>query len=651
MKKGIFIAAAVFFSSYLHAQDVQAQQDSTNKTLDEVIVTANKFPQKQSTTGKVVTVITQDQLNKSFGKSISEVLNQQAGIIINGADNNLGTNQTVYTRGASRSNTLILIDGIPLYDASGETNAFDLNNLALNDIEKVEILMGSQSTLYGSDAVAGVINIISKKGAKIPMSLNVDLSAGSYGTYKGSVALSGSGRKDQSYYISYNKTHSNGFSSAYDSTGTQHFDKDGFDQDEFQLNYSFNPVKKTFVRLFGKYNNNHADIDAGAFADDKDYTYQNDNTIAGVATDYKLKNGFVKLQYTYNRFDRNFTDDSTDVGGFSQYQKGKYNGTSNFAELYTSLHFNKHIEFLAGADYRQNKTDQQYIFFPDYGYPAIPISGDSARTNQISGYASLYLKFAKGLNIDLGGRWNHHSIYGNNYTYSVNPFYVIDEHYKIYANISSGYRVPSLYQLYSEYGNKNLKPETTTSYEAGLQYFSEKINTRATGFIRDGKNVFLFYSDPVTYASNYINGNQQHDYGIETEASINFTPQFSISANYTYVNGKITTQNSPGKDTSFFNLYKRPKNIFNISLNYNVTKELYLSTHFKTVSKAFEPQYLAEPYELKGYYTLDFYGRYKFNKKFSTFADFQNITGQKYFVTRGFSTKGLNVNGGVQIIL
>ena len=650
MKKGIFIAAAVIFSNHLHAQGVQPQQDTANKTLDEVIVTANKFLQKQGETGKVVTIITQDQLQKSFGKSISEILNQQPGININGADNNLGTNQTVYTRGASSANTLIMLDGVPLYDASGISNEFDLNNFALDNIERIEILKGTQSTLYGSDAVAGVINIISKKTEKKPFNVHADLSAGSYNTYKGSVSLSGSNGKGETCFVSYNKIYSKGFSSAYDSIGNNNFDKDGFDQDVFQLNYGFRFFKRTSVRLFGKYNNNHADIDAGAFADDKDYTYHNDNAIAGVSVDYKLNNGFIRLQYNYNRFNRNFTDDSTDVGGYSQYQKGKYNGTSNFAEVYTSLNLSKNIELLAGADYRQNKTNQLYIYVPDYGFPALPISSDSAKTNQFSMYASLYFKSKEGLNIDLGGRWNHHNINGDNYTYSINPFFVIKDHYKIYANISSGYRVPSLYQLYSEYGNKNLKPETTTSYEAGLQYYSEKINARATGFIREGKDVFLFYSDPVTYASNYINGDKQHDYGIETEATINFAPQFSASFNYTYVNGKITTQNT-GKDTSFFNLYKRPKNILNLSLNYNVTENIYLSAHFKTVSKAFEPQYQDAPYELKGYYTLGLYGRYKFNNKLRIFADLQNITDQKYFVTRGFTTKGFNVNAGVQLFL
>jgi vitamin B12 transporter len=521
----------------------------------------------------------------------------------------------------------------------------------LDNIERIEILKGSQSTLYGSDAVAGVINIISKKGEKKPFNLYIDLSAGSYDTYKGSLSISGANGKGHTYFISYNKIYSKGFSSAYDSTGRNNFDKDGFNQDVFQLNYGFRPFKKAAVRLFGKYNNNQADIDAGAFADDKDYTYHNDNTLAGASVDYTLNKGFIRLQYNYNRFNRNFTDDSLSVGGFSQYQKGKYNGASNFTELYTSLNLSKNIKLLAGADYRQNKTSQLYIYIPDYGFPALPISSDSAKTNQLSGYASLNVKSKEGFNFELGGRWNHHNIYGNNFTYSFNPFYVIKDHYKLYANVSSGYRVPSLYQLYSEYGNENLKPEATTSYEAGFQYYADNINVRATGFIRDGKDVILFYTDPATFASHYINGDKQHDYGIEAEATIKFTSKLSAFFNYTYVNGKITTQDFAGKDTSFSNLYKRPKNIVNFSLNYQATKDLYISTHLKTVSRAFEPQYMAAPFELKGYYTLDFYGRYKLNNKFGIFADLQNITGQKYFVTRGFTTKGFNVNGGVQIAL
>ena len=625
-------------------------QDSV-KTLNEVIVTATKSPIKQSETGKVVDVITQEQLQKNAGKTLGEILNQQPGLIINGADNNLGTNQTVYMQGASSGNTLILLDGVPLYDASGITSEFDLNNFALDNIEKIEILKGAQSTLYGSDAVAGVINIISKKGAEKPFNLNINHSMGSYHTYNDAVSISGSNGKGQTYFVSYNKVYSQGFSSAYDSTGKGNFDKDGFNQDVVQLNYGFQPFKKTSVRLFGKYNNNRSDVDAGAFIDDKDYTNHNDNTIAGTSVDYKLNKGFIRFQYSYNRFNRRLLDDSAYTNIFENYARGKYYGTSNYAELYTNLNLNKNIEFLAGIDYIRNSTTQSYISLPDYGYPSLPISADSAKTNQVSTYASFILKTNNGFHTELGGRWNHHSIYGSNFTYSFNPFFLIKSHYKIFANISSAYRAPSLYQLYSQYGNRDLKPEQSVNYEAGFQYYSTRINARVMGFARNISDVLYFYTDPVTYSNKYINADKQKDYGIETEATINFCKEFSASINYTYVDGKIATKNFSGKDTSYFNLYKRPKSVLNVSLNYQVTKELFLSTQIKTVSKAFEPQYMGPNYELKSYYTLGFYGQYLFNKNFSVFADFQNVTNQKYFVTRGYTTKGFNMNGGVKIKL
>jgi vitamin B12 transporter len=120
MKKGIFIAAAVFISGSLKAQD-------SARYLNEVVVTATKYPIKQSLTGKVLTVITREELDKKSGKSLSEVLNVQAGLIINGSSNALGTNQDVYMRGAAAGKTLVLIDGVPVYDASGISGAFDLN--------------------------------------------------------------------------------------------------------------------------------------------------------------------------------------------------------------------------------------------------------------------------------------------------------------------------------------------------------------------------------------------------------------------------------------------------------------------------------------------------------------------------------------------
>src|SRR5688572_23941626 len=183
MKKGFFVVAAIIIGSQL-----QAQEDST-RSLDVVIVTSYKFPKKQSETGKVVTVINRDDIEKSGGKTVGEILNNVAGTTIIGANNSPGTNQTIAIRGASAGNVLILIDGIPVNDPSVISNYFDMNFISPDQVERIEIMKGGHSTLYGSDAVAGVVNIISKKVAPKKFSLDGELTGGSYTTLKQNIGI------------------------------------------------------------------------------------------------------------------------------------------------------------------------------------------------------------------------------------------------------------------------------------------------------------------------------------------------------------------------------------------------------------------------------------------------------------------------------
>ena len=138
-------------------------QEKGNYQLNEVVVTASKSPRKQSEIGKVVRVISAEQLEQNQGRSLTELLNQVAGLTIGGNGNNPGDIKAVYLRGASAGNTLILLDGVPVNDASNISGEYDISSIAIDQIERIEILKGGNSTLYGSDAVAGVINIILKK--------------------------------------------------------------------------------------------------------------------------------------------------------------------------------------------------------------------------------------------------------------------------------------------------------------------------------------------------------------------------------------------------------------------------------------------------------------------------------------------------------
>src|SRR6478752_1678888 len=189
-----------------------AQKDTVRTSvLDEVVVTANKTEQKQSITGKVVTVITKAQIEKSSGKTVAQLLNEQAGIVINGALSNAGSVQTVFMRGGAAGRTLILMDGIPVSDPSQINNDFDLNFFSINDVERIEICKGAQSTLYGSDAIAGVINIITTK-ANItkPANIKATLTGGSYGTLKSNLQFYGRSGKF-TYTTRYAHLQTNGF--------------------------------------------------------------------------------------------------------------------------------------------------------------------------------------------------------------------------------------------------------------------------------------------------------------------------------------------------------------------------------------------------------------------------------------------------------
>ena len=641
MKKKIFIAAAVIFSSQLYAQD------STKKTLDEVVVTVTKTPIKQSQTGKIVAVIDQATLQRNQGKTLSEILNYQAGLYVNGANNNLGTNQEMYMRGAASGNTLILLDGIPVNDPSLINNSFDLNNINPSQIERIEILKGAQSTLWGSDAVAGVINIITKKSGAGKITPSASIAYGSYNTFKGSVGINGK-LNQFTYNLNYNHTHTKGFSSAYDSTGSKGFDKDGFKQNNFQANlgYHFSPkFSITGITSYGKYN---TDLDGGAFKDDKDYRGINTSFINSLALVYKLKNCALHFTNTLINTHRTLSNDTTSAADNGDYYRADFKGRSYVSELFGNVALGNKLSLVGGVQRTAQNTSQNnngYIRDYDYGYSSA-IGKDSAKTTNYAVYASLMLLNVSGFNMEAGVRYNHHNIYGSNATFSINPSYSIDENTRVFVNISSAYKVPSLYQLYSEYGNKDLQPEKSTNYEAGIQSFSndKKNSLRIVGFKRDIRQLIIFYSDPITYASKYINRDQQNDYGFELESSIAIGKTGNWINNVTYVDGEGKTDNVKVK-----NFYSRPNFTFNSVLTLQPVKQLTISPSFRFVGSRLKGQYDEGPAAMPQYYTFDFYAAYHITKQVNAFADIRNITDQKYVDIIGYNSRRFNLIAGMSI--
>jgi vitamin B12 transporter len=646
MKKKIFIAAAVIISSH-----AQAQTSDSTKLLNEVVVTATKFPLKTSATGKVVNVITKEELQKAGGRDITQLITEKTGVYINGFNSNAGKDKNVYVRGANPAFTLITIDGIPVYDANGIGGNFDLRNMAIDNVERIEILKGSQSTLYGSDAIAGVINIITKKGGNKVVGVNGLASYGNNNTFRGNVGVNGT--KDKvDYNINYSNTTTKGINEAISNNG----DLDGYKQNSVQANVGIKASNKIYVQPFFRYTQTNGDIDQGAFTDELDYTYKNKSTQAGIKSTVDFKKTKLNVIYSYNAISRVFIDDSVkSQNGYDIYSKGDYKGNEHFFETFAGIDINKTVKLTVGADFRTSNSDQLYISLPAFGPPS-KLSKDSLKQNQIGIYAAANITTQKGFNIEFGNRLNFHSVYGSNYVFNINPSCLINNKVKLFANLSSGYRVPSLYQLYSEYGNKQLKPEASLNTEVGVQYFSKNnnFNARAVYFNRTIKDVMFFYFNSTTFQSQYINQDKQKDNGLELEAAYTGVKNLSLKSFFNFVNGNISTKTGAGKDTTFFNLLRRPKTSFGLNIGYQATKQFYVSTNIAAFGERedayFDNSTFTTKYvTLNSYALLNLYAEYKLLKsKITLFVDVRNILDSDYKEVSGYNALGTTFFGGVR---
>jgi vitamin B12 transporter len=261
-----------------------------------------------------------------------------------------------------------------------------------------------------------------------------------------------------------------------------------------------------------------------------------------------------------------------------------------------------------------------------------------------------------GFSLEAGGRWNHHSEYGSHFVYNLNPSVLLNKQLKVFLNISSGYKTPSLYQLYSEFGNAALKPEDALTFEAGAQFFASNdlFNARATFFNRHVNDVIAFIYNPATFNSQYVNQDEQEDHGVEAEASIKIDSRTTLKLNYTYVDGKITTKNN-GKDTTFFNLFRRPKHTIGASIGVQLTKQIFFSSNFQSLGERFDQIYDASfnlvNVPLKGYILWDMYVEFGASDRLKLFGDVRNITGSQYQEVYGYRSPGFNGYVGVRLTL
>lgn len=611
---GLGLAQLVFFVGGTKAQEV--------KNLDEVVISTTKNNQKQFQTGKVVTIIDSVQLSRSAGRTIADVLNQQAGIQVLGAGSSFGKDKSIYIRGAAAAYTVVLMDGVLVSDPSSIGSPFDLKLLSVDQIEKIEILRGGQSTMYGSDAVAGVINIITKKKATKGSIINGVLSAGSYDTYKGSLGFNGKA-EDFTWNIGYSHLQSKGFSEAEKPAGnTVVFDKDASRQDVLNANFGLQLDKGLTLNPFVRYSQVGYDYDDDAFVDAPNIGVSK-NLSVGTNAAYEMGKAKFNLNYSYQNTER----------VYQSMFGGTYQGAVNLIDFYYNQGLGEKVNLLVGAENRN--TNVTYLTSTGTNTPSIDIW---------SAYGSLFLHDLSVFNLEVGARYNKHSKYGENSTYTFTPNLVFGKNIKLFATVSSSFRAPALDMLFGIYGaNLNLKPEKSKQLEAGVDFsfLANKLNLKVATYKRK-------ITDAIVYGmSGYINQDRQEATGYEIEPSFKFD-KFNLGAYYAYVDGKTISGTTVTKG-----LLRRPKFTYGLNAGYQATENFYLSANYKFSDKRsdtyFNPiTFMSEAKILKAYGTLDVYAEYALVKKrLKFFVDLKNITGEKYTEIYGYTTMGFNTNAGI----
>jgi len=640
-QKLIMLSVCLIATTLALGQKEKSQKDSLNQnTLEEVIVTANKVEQKQNGTGKIVSVINAAQMQANAGRSIAQILNEQAGLYLPGSLSNAGTVPSIYMRGASSGRTLILIDGMPVGDPSMISNEFDLNLVPLDQIERVEILKGAQSTLYGSDAIGGVINIITKN--KSVSKLSGDFSAGSFGTQKINLQHSNTLGKFN-YNIGLGNETATGFSSATDITGNNHFDKDGYSNKNWfaNVNYAINPYWN--VKVSTHQTSYNAAIDYGAFKDDKDDQFNNATKMTGLILKYKKEKTIFQLQYQLSTQDRQYKNDSVDRT-YTIFENNQYTGKSHFADAFFSRPIAKNTQWIVGADFRYGSYHQTYVSISEYG----PYNDNFKDTFQYQTalYSSLLINdpSSKWL-LELGGRFNKHDRYGTNQTFTISPSYKLSSTLRLMASATTGYKAPSLYEL--SY-NEKLKPEQSFNTEIGMEYKTNLFYLRAVYYNRTIDNGIDYnYIDYSFF--NYI---QQKVNGLELELNWKPNTKNTFSANYTLMNGQETNQNrATTTDTITYNyLLKRPNNSAGIQWAYEASPKLNFSIAARYISKRYDVGgYAAEDVSLKSYTLINAHIQYNYNKHVLLYADGQNLGNAVFQEINGYNAMGRRLMIGLRL--
>ena len=529
-------------SEYSYSQELDTNSLNSSE-IENITIRSTRIPAGAKDIGSSLYIISEDQIKARGFKDAIDAISSAPGVTSkqNGSFGGVGT---IRIRGASSSQTLVLVDGVPVNDSSSPAGGYNFEYLNTSNIQSIEVLKGSQSTLWGSDAIGGVINIYTKQPESTSFGASAEI--GSFGLKRGSADINFAGSNSR-FRVSTSKTSVDGISKADEKDGNS--EDDGFESESYSMSGSID-LDSLILKGLLSYMESQVEYDSYGFAtgvQDGDERSNTDEFIGSISAifdlfDDKLQNSIFISQSDINR--DYYSNGSFSFGAEGKRELIRYQGNIEVNE------FNK-IAF--GLESEESKVDVD--------------------ESTIDGSFLLYeFRPNSKITISTGIRNDDHEGFGSKTTRRISGTFKPSDNLIIRSSWGEGFKVPTIFQ--STYfccgatsANSSIRPETSTSYDFGFElFFNEMNSTFSITYFDQDINDQINFSFGV---GGYENIDKVNSEGFEIALDYQISKLMSLYLNYSYidsVDGNGSSLFYVAKDSGEAGLIYEPNNSFSGSI-------------------------------------------------------------------------------------
>ncbi len=626
-----------------------ALQDRKDQTVPpqshEIVVTATRIETPIREIAGAVTVITRQDLEKTTRTNLLEVIQDGLGVaaVRNGGP---GAASSVFLRGANSEHILVLLDGIALNDPMNPSRSFDLAHLSLDNIERIEVLRGPQSTLYGSDALAGVVNILSRRGAGRPV-VSLETSGGSYGTYRNSAVLGGSAGA-LSYSLGLSLSRAQGFSAAA-SSYAGNTEADGYRNSTASGNFSLalSPVAEAGLTIRAVDAQTDLDGFGGPGGDDPNSRQDYRSLFVSLGGRTLLLAGRWEMKGSLSvlRSGRDHDNPTDPLHPFDS-ERGRFRSGLLKLDWQNNFFFHPSHTLTLGAEIQREQGQSDYLSESAWG----PSASDfpSRRVDRVGVYLQDQIRLGGRFFAAAGARADVHGRTGAAFTYRFAPAYVVEKTgTRFKATLGTGFKSPSLYQLYAPgtfwgpIGNTALHSERSLGWDAGLEQslFGGRLLAGATYFRNDFRDLIDF-----DFSRGYVNIGRARTEGLETFASLQPSTALDLRFSYTRMTATDLDDDAP--------LLRRPRDKASAEARWRPARALEIRAFGSFVGNRPDRDYVAWPYPLAtlhSYVLLDADVSFDVGPKTRIFLRLDNLFDERYETVFGYGTPRLSAYVGIKL--